>query len=110
MSKVSKNYGWLNTRPNSAKTLIEKAKLQVPRFAEHIGKFEQQITLKSCAESTVFSYSRSITQISLHFGKSPLDLDTDEINTYLYSLAKEKDLSDTFQACCLRPAFLFSSL
>ena len=47
MSKIHKNYGWLNTRPNSAKTLIEKARREVPGFANHIGKFEEQITLKS---------------------------------------------------------------
>ncbi|MGF1637944.1 MAG: tyrosine-type recombinase/integrase [Cyclobacteriaceae bacterium] len=96
MSKIEKNYGWLNTKSNSAKTLINKAKKEVPRFAEHIQKFEEQITLKSYAESTVFSYSRGIAQISLHFGKSPLDLDPDEINSYLYKLASDKDLSDTY--------------
>lgn len=96
MSKIRKNYGWLNTRPNSAKTLIEKAKREVPGFTDHIGKFEEQITLKSYAESTIFSYSRGIAQISLHFGKSPLNLDADEINAYLYSLARDKDLSDTY--------------
>lgn len=96
MSKIHKNYGWLNTRPNSAKTLTERAKREVPGFSDHIRKFEEQITLKSYAESTVFSYSRGIAQISLHFGKSPLDLDADEINAYLYSLAQNKDLSDTY--------------
>jgi len=96
MSKIQKNYGWLNNRPNSAKTLLERAKLDVPGFADHIQKFEEQITIKSYSESTVFSYSRSIAQISLYFKKSPLDLDPDEINSYLYSLRKDKDLSDTY--------------
>lgn len=96
MSKINKNYGWLNTRPNSSKTLIEKAKREVPGFAGHISKFEQQITIKSYSASTVFSYSRSIAQISLHFGKSPLDLDAEEINAYLYTLRQNKDLSDTY--------------
>ena len=96
MSKIQKNYGWLNTRPNSAKTLTERARREVPGFADHIRKFEEQITLKSYSESTVFSYSRGIAQISLHFGKSPLDLDPDEINAYLYTLARDKDLSDTY--------------
>ena len=59
MSKIRKNYGWLNTRPNSAKTLIEKAKREVPGFTDHIGKFEEQITLKSYAESTVFGNEKS---------------------------------------------------
>jgi site-specific recombinase XerD len=96
MSKISKNYGWLNNRPNSAKTLLERAKREVPGFDDHIRKFEEQITIKSYSESTVFSYSRSIAQISLYFKKSPLDLEPDEINSYLYSLKSDKDLSDTF--------------
>jgi integrase/recombinase XerD len=96
MSKVTKNYGWLNNRPNSAKTLIERAKREVPGFAGHIAKFEHQITIKSYSESTVFSYSRAIAQISLYFKKSPLDLEADEINSYLYTLRQDKDLSDTY--------------
>ena len=95
MSK-DKKYAWLNPRANSAKTLIEKAKREVPHFAEHIRKFEHQIELKSYAESTVFSYSRGVAQISLYFKKSPLDLDPDEINSYLYQLKKDKGLSDTY--------------
>ena len=96
MSKDRKNYGWLNDRPNSAKTLILRAKKEVPRFDEHIRKFEHQITIKSYSESTVFSYSRAIAQISLYFKKSPLDLEADEINSYLYTLHQDKSLSDTY--------------
>lgn len=96
MSNVSKNYGWLNTRANSAKTLIERAKREVPHFSDHIRKFEEQITLKSYSESTVFSYSRGIAQISLYFKKSPLELDPDEVNSYLYTLASNRELSDTY--------------
>ena len=96
MSKDRKNYGWLNTRPNSAKTLIERAKREVPDFAEHIRKFEHQITIKSYSASTVFSYSRAIAQISLYFKKSPLNLEADEINSYLYTLRQDSDLSDTY--------------
>jgi len=96
MRKTNKNYQWLNRRPNSAKTLIEKAKLEVPKFREHIERFEHQITIKSYSESTVFSYSRAIAQISLYFKKSPLDLEPDEINSYLFTLREQKGLSDTY--------------
>ncbi len=96
MGKVTKNYGWLNSRPNSAKTLIERAKREVPGFAGHISKLEHQITIKSYSEGTVFSYPRAIAQISLYFKKSPLDLEADEINSYLYTLCQDKDLSDTY--------------
>ena len=96
MSKSTQKYGWLNTRPNSAKTLLERAKHEVPRFAQHLVKFEEQITLKSYSASTVFSYSRAIAQISLHFKKSPLDLEPDEINSYLFGLRNDSQLSNTY--------------
>lgn len=96
MSKDKQNFHWLNSRPDSAKTLIARAKLEVPGFSDHIRKFEHQIAIKSYSASTVFSYSRGIAQISLYFKKSPLDLDPDEINEYLYTLRQDKDLSDTY--------------
>lgn len=96
MSKIRKNYGWLNTRPNSSRTLLERAKREVPGFSDHIRKFEEQITIKSYSPSTVFSYSRCIAQISLYCKKSPLDLEPDEINSYLYAMKNDKDLSETF--------------
>jgi integrase/recombinase XerD len=96
MSKLTKNYGWLNTRPNSAKTLMERAKREIPGFKEHIRKFEEQINIKSYAPSTVFSYSRCIAQICLYCRKSPLDLDLDEINSYLFAMKTDRDMSDTF--------------
>jgi site-specific recombinase XerD len=96
MSKNKENYGWLKTRTNSARTLIEKASREVPGFAGHIAKFEEQITLKSYAASTVFSYSRSVAQVSLFFKKSPLNLDPEEINSYLYQLKRDTTLSDTY--------------
>ncbi|SOE23732.1 hypothetical protein SAMN06298216_4115 [Spirosomataceae bacterium TFI 002] len=42
MSKNKKNYGWLKTKSNSAKTLIERAKREVPHFADHVKKFKHQ--------------------------------------------------------------------
>ena len=96
MSRSKEKYGWLNVRPNSAKTAMERAKREVPGFADHIEKFEHQIAIKSYSESTVFSYSRSIAQVSLYFKKSPLELDPDEINSYLHGLATTKGLSSTY--------------
>ena len=96
MSKSKKNYPWLNTRPNSAKTLIEKAKREVPGFKEHYAKFEEQVTIGGYSSSTLFNYSRAVAKISLHFKKSLLDLDPDEVNQFLYLLAKEKSASSTY--------------
>lgn len=96
MSKSTKKYGWLNTKEDTSKALLARAKREIPKFKEHILKFEEQITIKNYSASTVFSYSRSIAQISLYFKKSPLDLDADEINSYLFALRQEKDLSETY--------------
>ena len=96
MSKIKKNYPWLNKKPNSAKTLVERAKREVPDFAKHYAKFEQQTTIEGYAPSTIFNYSRAVAKISLHFGKSLLDLDPDEVNQFLYTIAKEKKASSSY--------------
>jgi len=86
----------LNTRPNSAKTLIERAKVEVPGFIEHYVKFEEQMTIGGYSNSTLFNYSRAVAKVSLHFKKSLLDLEPDEVNQWLYVLAKEKKASSTY--------------
>ena len=96
MSKVQQNYSWLKTKVNSAKTAIAQAEREVPHFKEHMAKFDEQVNLKSYAESTVFSYSRAIARISLYFKKSPLYLDPDEVNAYLHQLKKNEGQSDTY--------------
>jgi len=95
MSESTKNYAWLNTKPNSSKTLIERAKREVPDFKEHFAKFEEQITIGGYSHSTLFNYSRAVAKVSLHFKKSLLDLDAEEVNQWLFLLAKEKKASST---------------
>lgn len=94
MSKSTKNGG--SKRTKSAKTLIERAKREVPGFVDHYKKFEQQTTINGYAESTIFNYSRSVAKISLHFKRSILDLDADEVNQFLFTIAQEKSASSTY--------------
>lgn len=96
MSKNKKKYPWLNKKPNSAKTIVEKAKREVPGFREHFAKFEEQVTIGGYSASTLFNYSRAVAKISLHFKKSLLELDPDEVNQFLFLLAKEKKASSTY--------------
>lgn len=96
MSKSSKNYSWLTNKTNSAKTLIERAKRDIPRFKEHYAKFEEQVTIGGYSRSTLFNYSRAVARVSIHFNKSLLDLDPDEVNQWLFLLAKEKKASSTY--------------
>ena len=96
MSKSKKNYTWLNNRPNSAKTIIERAKREVPDFQDHYKKFEEQMVIGGYSSSTLFNYSRAVGSLALHFKKSPLELDDDEINSFLFSVAKQKRASSTY--------------
>lgn len=48
------------------------------------------------SSSTLFNYSRAVGSLALHFKKSPLALDDQEINSFLYSVAREKNPSSTY--------------
>lgn len=96
MSKVKKKNPWLTNKPNSAKTIIERAKREVPDFKEHYRKFEEQMVIGAYSTSTLFNYSRAVGSLALHFKKTPLELDDDEINSFLFSVAKEKTASSTY--------------
>jgi integrase/recombinase XerD len=82
--------------PDSPKTLIARAKREIPGFIEHYAKFEQQMVIGGYSSSTLYSYSRAVAKVSLHFNKSLLDLDSDEVNQFLFSVAKEKTASSTY--------------
>jgi len=96
MSKTTKNYPWLTGKPNSAKTIIERAKREVPDFVSHYQKFEEQMVIGGYSSSTLFNYSRAVGSLALRFKKSPLELEDEEINSFLFSVAKEKKASSTY--------------
>ena len=80
----------------SARTLIEQAKREVPGFRSHFAKFEEQVTIGGYSSSTLYNYSRAVAKVSLYFKKSLLDLDPDEVNQFLFSIAKEKKASSSY--------------
>lgn len=80
----------------SAKTLIEKAKREVPGFKEHFAKFEEQVVIGGYSVSTLYNYSRAVAKVSLHFKKSLLDLDVDEVNQFLYWVSKKTESSPSY--------------
>jgi len=68
-------------------TIVEKVIESVPGFELVYKKLEQQVILKGQSKSTLQNYIRRIASISLQFGKLPEQIDDDEINEYLTSLA-----------------------
>jgi len=74
-------------RKKSGFTIVEQAIALVPEFASVVHKLEQQVTLRGQSKSTLNNYIRRIALCVLHFGRLPEQLDPEEINEYLVSLA-----------------------
>ena len=68
-------------------TIVEQAIESVSGFDQVLKKLEQQVVLRGQSKSTLHNYIRRIASISLKFGKLPEQIDDDEINEYLTSLA-----------------------
>jgi site-specific recombinase XerD len=68
-------------------TIVEQAKLSVEGFEKIYKTFEQQVVLKGQSKSTLHNYIRRIALVSLHFGVLPDQVNDDEINEFLTSLA-----------------------
>lgn len=74
-------------RKKSGFTIVEQAIMLVPEFENVVRKMEQQVTLRGQSKSTLNNYIRRIALCVLHFGKLPEQIDPEEINEYLVSLA-----------------------
>jgi len=68
-------------------TLVDKAKLTISGFEQVYNKLQTQVILRGQSSSTLNNYIRRIAAVSLHFGKLPEQINDDEINQYLTSLA-----------------------
>ena len=67
--------------------IVEQAIESVSGFDLVLKKLEQQVVLKKQSSSTLHNYIRRIASISMHFGRLPEQIDDDQINEYLTSLA-----------------------
>ncbi|MFH0758613.1 MAG: transposase, partial [Bacteroidota bacterium] len=74
-------------RKKSGFTIVEQAIVLVPDFEGVVRKLEQQVTLRGQSKSTLQNYIRRIALLVLHFGMLPEQIDSEEINEYLVSLA-----------------------
>lgn len=76
-------------RKKSGFTIVEQAIVLVPEFEKVAGKLEQQVTLRGQSKSTLQNYIRRIALFVIQFGKLPEQIDPEEINEYLVSLARD---------------------
>lgn len=76
--------------------MVERARADVPGFAELWHRVERRMTLAGNSPRTLVCYGRSLAQMALHFGRSPVEVDGEEVQEYLYGLARAKDLSESY--------------
>ena len=71
--------------------LINQAKREVPGFTELLGRFERTVSVLGRSQSTFNNYSRHVASVSLHFGKIPTELDSEQIHDYLFTFRKNQN-------------------
>lgn len=76
-------------REKTGLTVVERAVIAVPGFESVVKKLEQQVVLRGQSKSTLSNYIRRIALFCLHFEKLPEELDDDQINEYLVTLARD---------------------
>lgn len=58
---------------------------------------QQKVSITGKSRSTLTGYSTHLAKMALHFGRLPTELDTDQINDYLYLVQQEHPtLSDSY--------------
>ncbi len=62
---------------------------EVPHFGELLHRFERNISVLGRSRSTFENYARHVAAISLHYGKTPLELDAEQVLEYLFMLQKK---------------------
>lgn len=86
MSTFSKNYT----------TILSQAKQTVPGFSADYSKFKERVHIDQCSKSMITNYSRSISHVALHFGRTPHLVSVEEINSYLYRMTVHEKQSISY--------------
>jgi len=82
---------------DSSQTLIATACTKVAGFSDLLAEFQKKISISGKSMSTFKNYARNLAKMALHFEQLPTELDTDQINDYLYLLQQEHNTpSDSY--------------
>ena len=68
-------------------TMVENAIATVSGFEKVFARLQQQVTLRGQSKSTLDNYIRRIAKVCLHFGRLPEEINDDELQEYLTSVA-----------------------
>lgn len=70
-------------------TVVEQVCHQVRGFRKLYEELDDKVRLSGHSQSTLSNYARKLAQLSLHFGKLPVNIDEKELNRYLADLARQ---------------------
>ena len=76
--------------------VVAQAQDMVPGFKEGYRKFEQHVVLKGLSKGLLENYGRNVAQLALHFGRSPESVAVEEINCYLYHIAVNEKVCESY--------------
>ena len=85
-------------------TIFKQACNKVEGFAAMGEHFMRQLVINGKSKSTHENYLRQMAKLALHYGKSPLDLESIELEEYLYFLV-QKDTSGSQSAFSQRDGY-----
>jgi integrase/recombinase XerD len=71
--------------------LIQNACSNVAGFKELYNRLKQKMAILGQSDSTLTNYSTYLAKLALHFNRLPTEIDTNEINDYLYFLQNQYD-------------------
>ncbi len=74
-------------RKKSGISIVEQAIAIVPEFSNLVRKMEQQVILRGQSKNTLRNYIERIALFVVNFKKLPENIDSDQINDYLTTLA-----------------------
>jgi len=79
------------------KNLTERACEEVAGFDKLYADMQQKTSLAGKSASTLQNYTRHLAKLALHYDCLPTDLDTDQVNDYLYLMQQRHDTpSDSY--------------
>ena len=70
-------------------TVIEQACHEIRGFKKLYDELDDKVRLSGHSHSTLNNYARKLAQLSLHFGKLPVNIEGKELNKYLAELARQ---------------------
>ena len=77
--------------------LVARAIEEVAGFEALYYRFRRSLSIEGKSEGTITGYGSHLAAIALHFGRTPLELSTEDVHSYLYALQnRSKTPSQTY--------------